>query len=436
MTASMVKMVKGENLLISKDFSELMDIYIQIHWKIKAGISIEADIDASLFLIGRNGKVRKDQDLIFYNNGIDENKSVAHISSEGGENNREGFIIRLTNIPDEIQKLVCCLTIHGWEYHHQNLKDALESLSIRLVERVPSNHNILAQYHLTSDIQNETALMLGELYRHHQEWKFRAIGQGFSGGLKSLAEHFGVNVKVEDTEEGETEPQERQSRRSRQEIINEQKGLIKKGLQTYLPHINNALEKGQNESSTRMILDRLLQDALGYRMDEIKNEESIKGKKADYVLSVREDDVIVIEAKRINSKLRDRQIFQATSYGAHLGIKWALLTNAVSWQLYRITACDGKIESHLVFDVDIRNGLDDEAVNCLYLISRYGIKRKGLLEQLWVKASSLTQESLINAILSEEIVSRIRIFLNKGSDCKLTDKEVHSALERLVLQSD
>lgn len=436
MTASMVKMIKGENLLISKDFSELMDIYIQIHWKIKAGISIEVDIDASLFLIGRNGKVRKDQDLIFYNNGIDENKSVAHISSEGGENNREGFIIRLTNISDEIQKLVCCLTIHGWERHHQNLKDVLESLSIRLAERVPSNHNILAQYHLTSDIQSETAIMLGEIYRHHQEWKFRAIGQGFSGGLKSLAGHFGVNVKMEDPEEGEAESQGKQTRRSRQEIINEQKDLIKKGLQTYLPHINNALEKGQNESSTRMILDRILQDALGYRMDEIKNEESIKGKKADYVLSVREDNVIVIEAKRINSKLRDRQIFQATSYGAHLGIKWALLTNAVSWQLYRITTCDGKIESHLVFDVDIRNGLDDEAVNCLYLISRYGIKRKGLLEQLWVKASSLTQESLINAILSEEVVSRIRIFLNKESDCKLTDKEVHSALERLVLQSD
>ncbi len=89
-----------------------------------------------------------------------------------------------------------------------------------------------------------------------------------------------------------------------------------------------------------------------------------------------------------------------------------------------------------MFDVDIRNGLDDETVNCLYLISRYGIKRKGLLEQLWVKASSLTQESLINAILSEEVVSRIRIFLNKESDCRLSDKEVQGALERFVLQSD
>jgi hypothetical protein len=171
-------------------------------------------------------------------------------------------------------------------------------------------------------------------------------------------------------------------------------------------------------------------------MEEIKNEESIKGKKADYVLSVNGDDLIVIEAKRISSKLRDRQIFQATSYGAHSGIKWAILTNVVSWQLYRITTCDGKIESHLVFDVDIRNGLDDETINCLYLISRYGIKRKGLLEKLWVKASSLTQESLINAIISEEIVSRIRIFLNKESEGKLTDKEVYGALERLVLQSD
>jgi stress response protein SCP2/predicted type IV restriction endonuclease len=429
-------MIKGENLWISQDFNELRDIYLQIHWKVKAGISIEADIDASIFLIGANEKVRKDQDLIFYNNGIDEDKSVVHIRSEGSEHNTEGFIIHLNKLPKAIQKLVCCLTIHGWEHHHHNLNDVLESISTRLIERAPSNNSILTQYQLTGDIQNETALMLGEIYRRHQGWKFRAMGQGFVGGLRSLAEHFGVKVKAENLEECEIEPQEKQARRSRQEVIDEEKDLIRKGLQVYLPHINHALEKNQNESGTRMILDRLLQDVLGYRMEEIKNEESIKGKKADYVLSVKEDDVIIIEAKRINSSLNDRHIFQATSYGAHLGIKWALLTNVVSWQLYRITACDGKIESHLVFDVDIRNGLDDETIYCLYLISRYGIKRKGLLEQLWVKASSLTQESLINAILSEEVISRIRIFLNKESGCKLTDKEVHIALERFVLQSD
>jgi hypothetical protein len=57
------------------------------------------------------------------------------------------------------------------------------------------------------------------------------------------------------------------------------------------------LEKNQNESSTRITLDHLQQDVLGYKMEEIKNEESIKGKKADYVLSARENNAIVIEAK-------------------------------------------------------------------------------------------------------------------------------------------
>ena len=428
-------MQKGENLWLSKDFNESRDLYVQIKWRTKNNVSTEADIDASIFLVDANEKVRKDQDLIFYNNGIDEDKSVIHISSEGSENSGAGFIVHLGKIPKEIQKLVCCLTIHGWEQHRQNLKDVLEGLSIKLVNRTSSN-NILARYRLTGDIGNETALMLGEIYRHHTGWKFRAIGQGFSGGLKALADHFGVPIKMDDLAEDEAAPQEKATRRSRQAVIDEQKELIKKGLQTYLPYINSALEKNQNESNTRMILDRLLQDALGYRMDEIKNEESIKGKKADYVLSVKEEDVIVIEAKRINSKLRDRQIFQATSYGAHSGIKWAILTNVISWQLYRITTCDGKIESHLVFDVDIRNGLDDETVHCLYLISRYGIKRKGLLEQLWVKASSLTQESLINALLAEEVISKIRVFLNRESNCKLTDQEVYGALERWLLQSD
>src|SRR5699024_8747704 len=104
-----------------------------------------------------NGKVTKDQGFIFYNNGIDEEKSVVHIRSEGGEHNTEGFIVHLNKIPKAVQKLVCCLTIHGWEYHHQKLRDSLESLSIRLVERTPSSNPILAQFHLTGDIQNETA---------------------------------------------------------------------------------------------------------------------------------------------------------------------------------------------------------------------------------------------------------------------------------------
>jgi tellurium resistance protein TerD len=52
----------------------------------------------------------------------------------------------------------------------------------------------IARYDLSEDSSTETAMIFGELYRHGGEWKFRAVGQGFKGGLGPLARSFGVNV--------------------------------------------------------------------------------------------------------------------------------------------------------------------------------------------------------------------------------------------------
>lgn len=179
---------KGENLLMPKDFNESRDIHIQIKWKVKNNISVEVeeDIDASIFLVGSNESLISNQDFIFYNDGINQDKLTFHDNSVGDQSDGEKFIVHLNGIPEEIQKLVCCFTLYGWKGHHQKLKDVLESLAIELINHIPSNH-VLVQYNLTHDIQNETALILGEFYRYHQDWGFRAIGEEFSGSLKSLA---------------------------------------------------------------------------------------------------------------------------------------------------------------------------------------------------------------------------------------------------------
>lgn len=102
-------------------------------------------------------------------------------------------------------------------------------------------------------------------------------------------------------------------RRTAQEILNEKLDHITSEVSKILPLLMDSLNKKGNESDTRMLLDSILQYALGYDFNEIKTEQKIEGRRADYVLSLKNEDVIVLEAKRIGMTLRENQIFQATA---------------------------------------------------------------------------------------------------------------------------
>ena len=139
------------------------------------------------------------------------------------------------------------------------------------------------------------------------------------------------------------------------------------------------------------------------------------------------------EAKKTGMALRERQIFQATSYGARAGIKWALLTNAVVWQLYHISTGD-KIETDLIFTIDLRDGLDDDEANCFYLISKPGMSRKNLLKKRWKKISTLCYDNIINAILTDDVISKIRTTLSKQTGYKVTNDELRATIEENIFQ--
>ena len=271
-----------------------------------------------------------------------------------------------------------------------------------------------------------------EVTCQHCQHPFRATWHVESSSLKTID----LSSDDDDAEHEEiTSDSKEKRRKSKKQIVAEQTRDIESNLKSILPKIQHAVGKNENESGTRLILDLLLQNVLSYTLEDIKTEQNIQGKKADYVLSVKGQEVIVVELKKVNKPLKNQQIFQATSYGAHSGIKWVLLTNLIVWQLYRIKTAE-KIETDLVFTMDLSNGINETVVQYFYLLSKYGISRKGLLEQLWQKVIALSKEKLINAILSENIISKIRQILIKETGSKLTDEEVRSAIEKDVLQLD
>lgn len=441
MTAA-TTVTKGGNCLLCQAGKTLAPLLVRLDWSLRDTES--GDIDASLFLLAQNGAVAGDDDFIFYNQRMTGAGSVRHLTASDPELGpaQAGFWIDFNSLPSTVVRLAVGLTRHDGDDQGQSLA-SLERAVLEIHDRVEST--ALARYEFAGDVRDETALIVGELYRHTSGWKFRAIGQGFVGGLPALATHFGVRLQTEmDDRElegpeafdaGGVSLQTGRKRRSPREILAEQTLRIKQAMEKSIPHILAACTKQENETRTRMILDRIFQDVLGYRMENIKTEQNVQGRKADYVLSIEGQDALVVEVKRAGMPMRGRQIFQATSYGAYAGIRWALLTNLVEWQLYRISTGD-RIEANLVFSVNLKNGLNDESAYHLTLISYYGFGRKGLLEKLWLKLSTLSYESLISALLNQEVINKIRSILIRESGITLTQDEVQAAIERNILHLD
>ena len=108
-----------------------------------------------------------------------------------GDGDDEVIKVSLDKIPAEISKIVIAVTIHEAEQRRQNFGQ-VHNAAIRLVN-LDTNVEV-TRYDLSEDASVETAMIFGEIYRYNDEWKFRAVGQGYSGGLRALAIQHGINI--------------------------------------------------------------------------------------------------------------------------------------------------------------------------------------------------------------------------------------------------
>lgn len=242
-----------------------------------------------------------------------------------------------------------------------------------------------------------------------------------------------VDLVEEDVKEEDKKEEGKPKRQTSKEMMNERIMHIRDEIDGLIPYLELSLDRRDNESDTRMLIDRVLTNALGYNIPEIKTEQKIEGRKADYVLAIKDQEKLIIEAKRIGMGLRETQVFQASGYAAHSGIPWVVLTNAMVWQLYRVSFGE-RITTDLVFTIDLRDGLDGDEEYYFYLISRWGMARKGLLEKTWREISALCYDNLMSAILDEKVVARVRSQLNKKYGVRLNADRVREAIEAGVFQ--
>jgi tellurium resistance protein TerD len=189
-----VSLSKGGNVSLDKAAPGMTKIIIGLGWDTRATDGVAFDLDASGFMVNEEGKILTDNHFIFYNNLKSPCGSVEHLGDNrtgDGAGDDERIQVDLTKVPVEVKKFIVGVTIHDATARNQNFGQVSNAF-VRVVNQ--ENNEEICRYDLSEDYSIETALLFGELYRHNAEWKFKAIGQGYAGGLKPMAEQYGVNV--------------------------------------------------------------------------------------------------------------------------------------------------------------------------------------------------------------------------------------------------
>ncbi|OJY40017.1 TerD family protein [Pseudonocardia sp. 73-21] len=159
-----------------------------------------ADVDVSALLLGRDGRVRSDDDFVFYNAPAGGDGSVRLLGKRADDDAGEDRVsVDLETLPSEVETIVIAASLDAGA--GSGFGDVRE-LGLVLLDSAGQS---TARFDI-ADAGAETAMVLGELYLRGEEWKFRAVGQGWDSGLAGLATDYGITVQDEAVEEVPLEP--------------------------------------------------------------------------------------------------------------------------------------------------------------------------------------------------------------------------------------
>ncbi|GGJ02598.1 TerD family protein [Paenibacillus hunanensis] len=178
--------VRGQKTDVTKNRPGLSQFSLLLGWQAPDAM----ELDTSAFLLQANGRVASDDDLIFYGNA--GNGFIRYIE-QGSGTDRRRFDIQISSIPQQIDKIAITLTIYNAEIPGHTFS-RMQQMYIRGV--VDSGQTEVFRYNLEAGFSNETAIVIGELYRYQGEWKFAAVGAGYFGGLQELCGSYGVEVEA------------------------------------------------------------------------------------------------------------------------------------------------------------------------------------------------------------------------------------------------
>ncbi|MBW4671942.1 MAG: TerD family protein [Cyanomargarita calcarea GSE-NOS-MK-12-04C] len=186
-----INLSKGERINLSKEAPSLKNAGIGLGWDINVTDTGSAfDLDASVFMLGANGKIINEKYFVFYNNSQSPDGSIKHQGDSRtgeGTGDDETIQIDLSKVDTSVQEIVFVVTIHEAEQRKQNFGQVRNSY-IRIYDNATEKE--ITKYELEEDASAETAIEFGKLYRKDGEWRFQAVGAGYKSGLQSFVDRY------------------------------------------------------------------------------------------------------------------------------------------------------------------------------------------------------------------------------------------------------
>lgn len=195
----MVNLSKGQRVSLDKGMRYCL---IGLGWDPnKYRGSYDFDLDASVFLLGANGKVQSDDDFVFYGNLVHKSGSVRSLGDDQtGGNSEDGddeqIIIDLNRVPSYVSRIAVTVTIYDAQTRRQNFGQVSNAYVrvVKIKNEYDDDGLEVVRYDLDEEFADETAIVACEISRNGNEWKFGAVGAGYRGELEALCRKFGVDV--------------------------------------------------------------------------------------------------------------------------------------------------------------------------------------------------------------------------------------------------
>lgn len=190
-----INLSKGQKIDLTKTNPGLEKVMVGLGWDVNRYDSGgDFDLDVAIFMLNDAGKVYAVDGFVYYGNKQDAAGSVIHSGDNltgVGDGDDEKIMVNLAMVPAQVSRICFTVTIYDADNRKQNFGQVSNAF-IRVVDE--NNQTELVRFDLGEDFSIETAVVAAEIYRKDNEWKFNAIGAGYNGGLKALAESYGLDI--------------------------------------------------------------------------------------------------------------------------------------------------------------------------------------------------------------------------------------------------
>ncbi|WP_339299478.1 TerD family protein [Paenibacillus sp. FSL R5-0623] len=191
-----ISLAKGQRIDLTKTNPGLTRVVVGLGWDTnKYSGGVDFDLDASAFLLYEDGKAKGTDDFVFYNNPSGGAGSVTHTGDNRtgeGDGDDEQVVVDFSKIPAHIHRIGITVTIYDGDGRGQNFGQVSNAF-VRVVDA--ANDREVLRFDLGEDYSTETAVVFCEFYRAGADWKFQAVGSGFTGGLSALCKNYGLDAQ-------------------------------------------------------------------------------------------------------------------------------------------------------------------------------------------------------------------------------------------------